>query len=227
MTKEERIAAQEIRFHNMYGFDRGYDVLGALPCIGIDEAGRGPLAGPVVAAAVMLPADENALVNLKAVNDSKKLSEKKRNELYNLICEHAIAIGVGAADNEMIDEINILNATKNAMAGAIKNLMSELEQDEKKPAGILVDAVNPGGGYDCTPIIKGDEKSLSIAAASIIAKVTRDAMMCEYSLIYPEYGFELHKGYGTQKHYQAIREHGLTPIHRLSFLKSLHDTPLK
>ena len=99
MTKEERIAAQEMRFRDMYGFDRGYDVIGALPCIGIDEAGRGPLAGPVVAAAVMLPADENALVNLKAVNDSKKLSEKKRNELYNLICEHAIAIGVGAADN--------------------------------------------------------------------------------------------------------------------------------
>ena len=150
MTKEERIAAQEMRFRDMYGFDRGYDVLGALPCIGIDEAGRGPLAGPVVAAAVMLPADENALVNLKAVNDSKKLSGKKRNELYNLICEHAIAIGVGAADNEMIDEINILNATKNAMAGAIKNLMSDLEQTGEKPAGILVDAVNPGGGYDCT-----------------------------------------------------------------------------
>ena len=105
--------------------------------------------------------------------------------------------------------------------------MSDLEETGEKPARILVDAVNPEGEYDCTPIIKGDEKSLSIAAASIIAKVTRDAMMCEYSLIYPEYGFESHKGYGTQKHYQAIREHGLTPIHRLSFLKNLHDTPLK
>ena len=175
---------------------------------GIDEAGRGPLAGPVVAAAVILPKD----CLIEGVNDSKKISEKKREKLYDEITEKAVAWGVGIMDNNVIDEINILNATRKAMHTAIENL-------QVKPDYVLIDAEKKvdTNGIPYTPIIKGDALSISIAAASIIAKVTRDRMMREYDQIFPMYGFEKHKGYGTKAHIEAIREHGLCMIHRHTF----------
>ena len=168
---------------------------------GIDEAGRGPLAGPVVVAAVIMPKDSF----IEGVNDSKKVSEKKREALYEQITDEAIAWGVGIIDQKEIDEINILNATK------------------VKPDRIIVDALDKIDtlGIPYTPIIKGDAKCYSIAAASIIAKVTRDRIMRQWDEIYPMYGFEKHKGYGTAMHMQAIREYGLCPIHRRSFTKNI------
>ncbi len=221
MTKEEKAILEKERFERMYAFDRGYDRPSCLPCIGVDEAGRGPLAGPVVAAAVLLPADKDLLACVRGVNDSKKLTEKKREALYPLIRECAASIGVGIVDSPVIDEINILNATKQAMRLAIENLNLNLNStlnNSPEYAGILIDAVDLGGQYRCIPIVKGDSQSLSIAAASVIAKVTRDELMKEYAKLYPEYGFDAHKGYGTEKHYRAIDLHGLTPIHRRSFL---------
>lgn len=175
---------------------------------GIDEAGRGPLAGPVVAAAVILPKD----CLIEGVNDSKKISEKKREKLYDEIINNAVAWGVGIMDNNVIDEINILNATRKAMHTAIENL-------EVRPDYILIDAEKrvDTNGIPYTPIIKGDALSISIAAASIVAKVTRDRMMREYDEIFPMYGFEKHKGYGTKAHIEAIRENGLCMIHRHTF----------
>lgn len=175
---------------------------------GIDEAGRGPLAGPVVAAAVILPKD----CLIEGVNDSKKVSEKKREKLYDIIIENSIAWGVGIVDNNVIDEINILNATRKAMHVAIEEL-------QVKPDYILIDAEKKvdTNGIPYLPIIKGDALSISIAAASIIAKVTRDRIMREYDKIFPMYGFEKHKGYGTKAHVEAIRENGLCMIHRKSF----------
>ena len=179
---------------------------------GIDEAGRGPLAGPVVVAAVIMPKDSF----IEGVNDSKKVSEKKREALYEQITDEAIAWGVGIINQKEIDEINILNATKKGLTTAIKEL-------KVKPDRIIVDALDKIDtlGIPYTPIIKGDAKCYSIAAASIIAKVTRDRIMRQWDEIYPMYGFEKHKGYGTAMHMQAIREYGLCPIHRRSFTKNI------
>ena len=178
---------------------------------GIDEAGRGPLAGPVVVAAVIMPKDSF----IEGVNDSKKVSEKKREALYEQITNEAIAWGVGIIDQKEIDEINILNATKKGLTTAIKEL-------KVKPDRIIVDALDKIDtlGIPYTPIIKGDAKC-SIAVASIIAKVTRDRIMRQWDEIYPMYGFEKHKGYGTAMHMQAIREYGLCPLHRRSFTKNI------
>lgn len=175
---------------------------------GIDEVGRGPLAGPVVACAVILPANSQILY----LNDSKKLSEKKREELYDVIMKEAVAVGIGMRDAGRIDEINILQATYEAMRDAIANL-------KVKPDVLLNDAVTiPGVEIKQVPIIKGDAKSVSIAAASIVAKVTRDRMMVEYDKEYPGYEFASSKGYGTQKHIEFLKANGPTPLHRRSFI---------
>lgn len=178
---------------------------------GIDEAGRGPLAGPVVVAAVIMPKDSL----IEGVNDSKKVSEKKREKLYEEITETAIAWGVGIIDQKEIDDMNILNSTKKGLTIALKELAI-------KPNLILVDALTNIDtlGIPYQSIIKGDAKSYSIAAASIIAKVTRDRIMRQWDEIYPEYGFEKHKGYGTKVHIEAIKEYGICPLHRKSFVKN-------
>lgn len=183
---------------------------------GIDEAGRGPLAGPVVVAAVIMPKDSM----IEGVNDSKKVSEKKREALYEQITKEAISYAVGIIDQKEIDQINILNATKKGLTEAIKGL-------EVKPERILVDALTniDTCNIPYTSIIKGDAKSYSIAAASIIAKVTRDRIMREWDELYPQYGFEKHKGYGTKMHIDAIKEYGLCPLHRLSFVKNIISRP--
>ena len=178
---------------------------------GIDEAGRGPLAGPVVVASVIMPEDSM----IEGVNDSKKVSESKREKLYDLILSEAISYGIGISYQDEIDEINILQATK-------KSLTQAIQQMKIKPNVILVDALT---GIDTLKIpyksiIKGDAKCYSIAAASIIAKVTRDRIMREWDKVYPEYGFASHKGYGTAKHIAAIKEFGPCPIHRRSFIKN-------
>ena len=188
---------------------------------GVDEVGRGPLAGPVTAACVVLPEDFDVL----GVDDSKKLSEKKREELFDKIKEKALAVGIGMCDNRVIDEINILEATKKAMAEAIRDADSQLEEKGLSPEGtehLLIDAVSlKDVDKPQTSIIKGDAKSLSIAAASIIAKVTRDRLMAEYHRQYPYYGFDTNKGYGTKAHYEGIDKYGITPIHRKTFLKNI------
>ncbi len=181
---------------------------------GIDEAGRGALAGPVVAAAVILKSD---FINTDfGVNDSKKLSAKKRDTLYDVVFNNAISVGIGIIDNYRIDEINILQATQEAMHQAINNLTP-------KPDFLLIDGnYFKNNGIPYKTVIKGDSKSLSIAAASIIAKVTRDRWMIENADVnYPDYLFSKHKGYGTKKHYEAIKENGITPIHRKTFLKKI------
>ena len=180
---------------------------------GIDEAGRGPLAGPVVAGAVILPKNCDILY----INDSKKLSEKKREELYDAIMEKAVSVGVGYAAPERIDEINILQATYEAMREALSKLAVQ-------PDLLLNDAVTiPGISIRQVPIIKGDAKSISIGAASIIAKVTRDRLMKEYDSVFPEYGFASHKGYGAQTHIEALKKHGPCPIHRKTFITHFID----
>lgn len=177
---------------------------------GIDEVGRGPLAGPVVTCAVILPKNFNVLY----INDSKKLSEKKREELYDKIMEQAVSVGIGIESPKVIDDINILQATYSAMRKAINGL-------EVKPDLLLNDAVTiPEVDIKQVPIIKGDAKSISIAAASIIAKVTRDRMMVEFDKVYPEYDFASNKGYGSAKHIEALKKIGATPIHRQSFIKN-------
>ena len=177
---------------------------------GIDEAGRGPLAGPVVVASVIMP--ENSMI--EGVNDSKKVSEKKREKLYDLILEEAISYGVGIIGQDEIDEINILNATK-------KGLTTSLKELTQKPDLIIVDALTHIDtlGIPYESIIKGDAKCYSISAASIIAKVTRDRIMREWDKIYPQYGFAQHKGYGTSAHINAIKEYGPCPLHRKTFIK--------
>lgn len=175
---------------------------------GIDEVGRGPLAGPVVAGAVILPKDCDILY----INDSKKLSEKKREELYGIIMEKAVAVGIGYSSPARIDEINILQATYEAMREAIGKL-------KVTPDILLNDAVTiPGVDIRQIPIIKGDAKSISIGAASIVAKVTRDRLMVQYDEVYPMYGFASNKGYGAQAHIEALKEYGPCPIHRKSFI---------
>ena len=177
---------------------------------GIDEVGRGPLAGPVVTCAVILPKDFNVLY----INDSKKLTEKKREELYDIIMREAVSVGIGIESPKVIDDINILQATYSAMRKAIDAL-------EIKPDLLLNDAVTiPMVDIKQVPIIKGDAKSISIAAASIVAKVTRDRMMVEFDKIYPEYDFAGNKGYGSATHIEALKKIGPTPIHRQSFIKN-------
>ena len=185
-------------------YSEGYEYI-----CGIDEAGRGPLCGPVVAAAVILPKDKY----IEGVNDSKKLSPKKREKLYDDIKKEAISVGIGIVDVDIIEEINILNATKLAMIKAIKDL-------KIKPDYLLIDG-NQLIDIDIEKqtVVSGDAKSESIAAASIIAKVTRDRMLINFDKLYPEYGFAKHKGYGTKIHIEAIKKYGLTPIHRKSFCK--------
>ncbi len=181
---------------------------------GVDEAGRGPLAGPVCAAAVILPQD----AVIEGLNDSKKLSEKKREKLYDVIIEKAAAYSIATASVEEIEEYNILNATFLAMNRAINGLPQKADyaiiDGDKKPKGITV---------ECEAVVKGDSKSMSVAAASILAKVTRDRMMCEYGEKYPVYGFAEHKGYGTKKHREAIIKYGACDIHRPSFLKKIYE----
>lgn len=180
---------------------------------GIDEVGRGPLAGPVVAGAVILPKDCEILY----INDSKQLSEKKREELYAVIMEKAVAVGLGCVPPKRIDEINILQATYEAMRQAVNRL-------SVAPTLLLNDAVTiPGIQTPQVSIIKGDAKSISIAAASILAKVTRDRIMVKYDSIYPEYGFASNKGYGAQMHIEALKKYGPTPIHRRSFIKNFME----
>ena len=188
---------------------------------GIDEAGRGPLAGPVVVASVIMPQDSM----IEGINDSKKVSEKKRELLYEKIIEEAVAYGVGIIDQNEIDKVNILNATKEGLTKSIQELEKDLKEKKRgfnKPEIILVDALTKidTDGISYRSIIKGDAKSYSIAAASIIAKVTRDRIMRQWAEVYPEYGFEKHKGYGTAVHIQAIKEHGICPLHRKTFVKN-------
>ena len=187
---------------------------------GVDEVGRGPLAGPVVAAAVVLPAD----FFVPGLDDSKKLTAKKREKLFDIIAEQSLAYGIGMIDNVLIDKINILEATKEAMKEAIENAEKALRNKTGSAIGhLLIDAVFLSGmKIPQTSIIKGDEQSVSIAAASIIAKVTRDRMMLEYNDIYPYYGFNNNKGYGTKAHYDGISRYGICKIHRRSFLKNIY-----
>lgn len=219
MTKAERQILLEERLITMQTYERDLRKKGVTYIGGVDEVGRGPLAGPVTAACVVLPEDFDVL----GVDDSKKLSEKKREELFDRIMEKALAWGIGMCDNRVIDEINILEATKKAMAEAVWAADRQLK--EKGLAGVqhlLIDAVTlKAVNIPQTSIIKGDANSLSIAAASIIAKVTRDRLMTEYHRQYPFYGFDSNKGYGTKAHYEGIDKYGITPIHRKTFLKNI------
>ena len=197
------------RLENITKYERKYQSMGIKYVGGIDEVGRGPYAGPVVTACVIFPEG----CRIEGVNDSKKLSQKKREELFNIIKDRAVCIGVGIVDNYEIDEINILQATYKAMRIAVENM-------DLKPQQLLVDAVTiPDINIPQEPIIKGDAKSISIGAASIIAKVVRDRMMVEYAKKYPRYGFEHNVGYGSREHEEAIRKYGLCDIHRRSFTK--------
>ena len=202
---------EEQRLLKLKQIDKEFFDMGMQYVCGIDEAGRGPLAGPVVVASVMLPKDSM----IEGVNDSKKISESKREKLYDVILQEAISYGVGIIYQDEIDEINILQATKKGLHEAVANM-------EIKPNVILVDALTGIDtlGIPYKSIIKGDAKSYSIGAASIIAKVTRDRIMREWDKVYPEYGFAGHKGYGTARHIEAIKKYGLTPIHRKTFCKN-------
>ena len=205
----EKLQKEMERIEKLKRYERAYGEDHAFIC-GIDEVGRGPLAGPVVAGAVILPKDCHILY----INDSKKLSEKKREELYDVVMEQAVAVGIGMASPQRIDEINILQATYEAMREAISKL-------SVKPDILLNDAVTiPGVSIRQVPIIKGDAKSISIGAASIVAKVTRDRLMVEYDKILPQYGFASNKGYGSAEHIKALQEVGPSPIHRASFIKN-------
>jgi len=196
------------RTEHMKRYEKEYDSFGYI--CGIDEVGRGPLAGPVVAGAVILPKDCQILY----LNDSKQLSEKKREELYDIIMREAISVGIGYASHERIDQINILQATYEAMRQAISKLSVQ-------PDILLNDAVKiPEVKIRQVPIIKGDAQSVSIAAASIVAKVTRDRLMAEYDKTYPEYHFADNKGYGAAVHIEALKKYGASPIHRKSFIKN-------
>ena len=221
MTKAERQKLLEEKLVTMQAYENELRAEGIRYIGGVDEVGRGPLAGPVTAACVVLPEDFDVL----GVDDSKKLSEKKREELFDKIREKALAVGIGMCDNRVIDEINILEATKKAMAEAIRDADSQLEEKGLSPEGtehLLIDAVSlKDVDKPQTSIIKGDAQSLSIAAASIVAKVTRDRLMAEYHRQYPFYGFDTNKGYGTKAHYEGIDKYGITPIHRKTFLKNI------
>ena len=208
MTKAERLEKQKERLGEMLLFERELWSSGKRFVAGVDEVGRGPLAGPVVTAAVILPED----FCLLGVDDSKKLTPKKRDELFDQIKEAALCWAIGRREPERIDEINILNATKEAMADAILSLSI-------KPDHVLIDAVKlPAVDIPQTSLIKGDARSVSIAAASIIAKVTRDREMEQMARIWPGYAFESNKGYGTAAHYEGLKKLGPCPIHRKTFL---------
>ena len=197
---------------DMWQIERGYFDQGIQLICGVDEAGRGPLAGPVCAAAVILPAN----LQIQGLDDSKKLSDKRRRELFPIIKQQAIAYGIGMADHQEIDELNILQATFLAMERAISQL-------SVKPELALIDGNRSKDfGIPVETVVHGDSRSASIAAASILAKVTRDDYMLEMANTYPGYGFEIHKGYGTKAHYQALRELDACPIHRRSFLKKFY-----
>lgn len=205
----QALEQEKERLKQMREFEREYEHLGYI--CGIDEVGRGPFAGPVVAGAVILPPDCEILY----VNDSKQLSEKMREQLYDEIMEKAVSVAVGYASPQRIDEINILQATYEAMREAVSKL-------DVTPQILLNDAVTiPQITIPQVPIIKGDAKSISIAAASVVAKVTRDRLMREYDKIMPEYGFASNKGYGSKEHIEAIKKYGPTPIHRRSFIHNV------
>ena len=199
---------------DMWSIEKGFRKQGFSCICGVDEAGRGPLAGPVCAAAVILPFE----LDLPGLDDSKKLSDKKRRELYPLIKEKALAYGIAFADHKEIDEINILQATYLAMERALNQL-------SLRPDMVLVDGNRSKDfGLPVTTVIHGDSLSANIAAASVLAKVTRDDYMDKMALEYPEYGFEKHKAYGTKAHYMALTEFGPSPIHRMTFLKKFYGT---
>ena len=229
MTKQERLERDIAKLAEMKAHEDELRAEGYRYIAGIDEVGRGPLAGPVYAACVILP--EN--FDVPGINDSKKLSSKKREELSDIIKERAVAWGIGIADNNEIDEINILEATKNAMKRAItavRDMLAERdllasEGEEYAQDMLLIDAVKLDAGMPSESIIKGDEKCLCIAAASIIAKVARDSFMTEMDSVYPGYDFAGNKGYGTAKHYEGLRNLGKTPIHRKTFLKKFDENP--
>ncbi|MBQ3428933.1 MAG: ribonuclease HII [Mogibacterium sp.] len=229
MTKAERQERDIAKLAEMKAHEDELRSQGYRYIAGIDEVGRGPLAGPVYAACVILPEDFDVI----GINDSKKLSARKREELSDIIKERAVAWGIGTADNNEIDEVNILEATKHAMKKAIaatRRMLAERgllsgEDEEHKKDMLLIDAVKLDAGMPSESIIKGDEKCLCIAAASIVAKVARDAYMTEMDEIYPGYDFAGNKGYGTAKHYEGLRTFGKTPIHRLTFLKKFDENP--
>lgn len=197
---------------NMWEIENRYFEQGIVTVCGVDEAGRGPLAGPVCAAAVILPPH----LEIPGLTDSKKLSDKRRRELYPIIIQQAVAYGIGLASHEEIDEVNILQATFLAMERALAQL-------KVKPEQVLIDGNRQKDfGLPVETVVKGDSLSASIAAASVLAKVTRDDIMIAMSQEYPGYGFEIHKGYGTKAHYQALQDMGPCPIHRMTFLKKLY-----
>ena len=203
LEKQEALKAhfEEMKCYEKQAIAKGYQYIA-----GIDEVGRGPLAGPVVSAAVILPHN----FNLIEVNDSKQLSLKKREELFDAIMEQAVAVGIGVKDETVIDQVNIYEATKLAMNEAVQEL-------QVKPDCLLIDAMKLNLDIPQEKIIKGDAKSISIACASIIAKVTRDRMMEKYNELYPGYAFDKNAGYGTKAHLEGLEKHGITPIHRKSF----------
>ncbi len=210
-SEKESIRLEKLnaKYEEMSIYEKSEWDNGNLLVCGIDEVGRGPLAGPVVVAACILDPEDSIL----GLNDSKKLSAKVRDELFDEITKRAICFSVVRLEHDVIDEINILNATKRAMVMCVEQLCI-------KPDKLLIDAINlQGTGIPVIPIIKGDSLSVSIAAASILAKVTRDRLMMEYDLVFPGYGFDKNKGYGTALHYQGIKQYGITPIHRKTFLK--------
>lgn len=219
MTKAERLElaikrTEELRRPEIELMDKGYSLIA-----GVDEVGRGPLAGPVVAAACIFDRD----VDIVGIDDSKKLSEKKREQFFDEIKDKALAYGIGEASCEVIDEINILEATKLAMKRAIDEADKMLESKGRDRIQIVIfDAVKINDlKKEQMSVIKGDQTYFSVAAASILAKVTRDNLMNEYDKVYPEYGFASNKGYGTKAHYEGIKKAGITEIHRKSFLKNL------
>lgn len=197
---------------NMWQIEEQMSAQGYSVICGVDEAGRGPLAGPVCAAAVILPPN----LEIPGLDDSKKLTDKRRRELFPIIQEQAIAYGIGFASHEEIDEINILQATFLAMERA-------LEQLKVRPDLALIDGNREKDfGMPVCTVVKGDSLSANIAAASVLAKVSRDVLMEQYAQEYPQYAFDVHKGYGTKAHYEALRQHGASPIHRMSFLKKFY-----
>lgn len=204
--KQEKLKAQQQKLTHMMRYETEIQSQGYRFIAGIDEVGRGPLAGPVVAACVIMPL-ENGIVG---IDDSKKLSEKKRQDLYEHITQHALSIGIGIVDSREIDELNIYQATKVAMQRAIEDM-------SVKPDYLLIDAMQLDNQLPQQSLIKGDANSYQIAAASIVAKVTRDRLMKEYAVQYPHYDFENNAGYGTPKHLDGLQKHGITPIHRLTF----------
>ena len=210
MTKADREEKLKEKLAEMSQFENRLRAEGKVNIAGVDEVGRGPLAGPVVIAAAIMP--RNSMI--EGVNDSKKVSEKKREELYEIITKEAISYGVGIIDQKEIDRINILNATKEGLTMAVKEL-------NPRPDLIIVDALTKidTDGIPYQSIIKGDAKCYSISAASILAKVTRDRIMRQWDEIYPQYGFAKHKGYGTAEHIKALKEYGPCPLHRESFIK--------